>query len=263
MLLENQDIERFVAGRVNTTRAKYLAVLKEYVEVTGGELTTQAIDKYVEAISNQAPNTRFSKLAVLSSFLKWKEPALREYLRERHRFSKLQQEVPIEPLTRQEIKKLLNTARKYPPHIALAIELMLRTGIRRSELSKIQVNNDGIWIERKGGKMQFIPVEQELLDRLKGLGRPLPSGKVVEKALAKISKEAGIKRTARVRGGKVKEVPIRPHLLRHTLATMLLNEGVNIRVVQEVLGHSSLRTTQRYLKVTADDVKNALQKVKI
>ena len=58
---------------------------------------------------------------------------------------------------------------------------------------------------------------------------------------------------------KKSDVPIHTHSFRHYFATQLLEKGVNIRVVQELLGHSSLNTTQVYLSVTASHLKKAVQ----
>ncbi len=68
-------------------------------------------------------------------------------------------------------------------------------------------------------------------------GKP-PSKPAVRKALARAGKDAFIKK------------PVRPHILRHSFATHLLDESVDIRVVQVLLGHQSIRTTARYTRVT-------------
>ncbi|MBV9945426.1 MAG: site-specific integrase [Myxococcales bacterium] len=68
-------------------------------------------------------------------------------------------------------------------------------------------------------------------------GRP-PQQATVRKALARAGKDAWIKK------------PVRPHILRHSFATHLLDEGVDVRVVQALLGHESIRTTARYTRVT-------------
>ena len=55
------------------------------------------------------------------------------------------------------------------------------------------------------------------------------------------------------------EQRVTPHMIRHTVATLLLRYGADIRIVQEVLGHASIATTQRYTHVSKDHLFSALR----
>jgi site-specific recombinase XerD len=70
----------------------------------------------------------------------------------------------------------------------------------------------------------------------------------ITKIIARLRREARIKRH------------ITPHMLRHTVATLLLRNGADIRVVQEFLGHTSIVTTQRYTHITKDHMVRVLRK---
>jgi site-specific recombinase XerD len=66
--------------------------------------------------------------------------------------------------------------------------------------------------------------------------------------IARLRREARIKRH------------VTPHMLRHTVATLLLRNGADIRIVQEFLGHASITTTQRYTHVTKEHMVRVLRK---
>lgn len=70
----------------------------------------------------------------------------------------------------------------------------------------------------------------------------------IANAVAHLRREAGIERH------------VTPHMLRHTVATLLLQNGVDIHVVQEFLGHASIATTQRYTHVSKEHLIGVLQK---
>lgn len=145
------------------------------------------------------------------------------------------------------------------------MELIYASGLRVSELAKLsyeQVNLDTgeIRVWGKGSKERIVligtPATKSLNDYL-DKGRPLLLGnniennylflnnkgdrlseRMIQKILNKCARLAGI------------EKRVHPHLLRHTFATHLLDGGADLRVVQELLGHANLATTQIYTHVT-------------
>ena len=137
------------------------------------------------------------------------------------------------------------------------LELLYSSGIRVSELSGLDFDDLNtkigfIKVRGKGKKERIVPVGRKAIDALKTY--------IVERALLKKKDKAvflnksGTRLTDRgVRRIVVKyarqtllETKIGPHTLRHTFATHLLQGGADLRVIQELLGHSSLSTTQKY-----------------
>lgn len=105
---------------------------------------------------------------------------------------------------------------------------------------------------------QTVRVQREHIEMRSHLASPSPalflnasgerlSTQGIANLIAQFRKDAGIERY------------ITPHMLRHTVATLLLRNGVDIRVVQEFLGHASIATTQRYTHVTKDHLVQVLR----
>lgn len=175
-------------------------------------------------------------------------------------------------LSPEEVAKLINAARSLM-HRALLM-VLYGTGLRREEASLLRVDNIDssrmtIHVQfGKGGKQRFVPLSPVLLETLreywrwkkpkgylfpstdgrKGKERPI-SDKTVYHACVAAARRAGIKKR------------VTPHLIRHSFATHLLDNGTDIRKIQEILGHGDLATTARYLHISQkhlQDVVNPL-----
>lgn len=148
------------------------------------------------------------------------------------------------------------------------LEMLYATGARVSEVLALTVDdvtdNTGVlMVHGKGNKQRLVPVGTHAVDALDAYlvrGRPvLATGKshalflnARGGALSRQSAWTVIK-TAAARAGLEKDVS--PHTLRHSFATHLLEGGADVRTVQELLGHSSVTTTQIYTHVTADSLR--------
>lgn len=170
-----------------------------------------------------------------------------------------------------EYLEMINTLSDSPLDIRnrLILELLLATGMRVSELSNIKMdtidfNNNEIKVHGKGNKERIVfygSYAKDALDNylynsrnillngkesvfllVNNNGTPLTS-RGIRLIIENIVKKASI------------HSKITPHTFRHTFATMLLNEGCNIKSVQELLGHASLGTTGIYTHLTNEEVR--------
>lgn len=156
----------------------------------------------------------------------------------------------------------------------LIIELLYATGIRVSELANISLNdiniNDyEIKVKGKGSKDRIVYfgeyAKKYLDDYITNSRSVLKSSKTTDKLL--LNKDGGnltVRSIENIVNKVVDEVALKhkisPHVLRHTFATDMLNNGADLKSVQELLGHSSLSTTQIYTHITNERLRNVYLK---
>ena len=153
------------------------------------------------------------------------------------------------------------------------LETLYSTGARVSELvglswDDIDMKTGIVRLQGKGKKERIVPIGDVAVKAIQDYCRHQPIGKGVQDAarsrtpgdtfpifrnnrggrLSARSVERMVKHASQgLRGG-----PVTPHTLRHSFATHLLDEGADLRAIQEMLGHASLATTQKYTHVATD-----------
>ena len=177
------------------------------------------------------------------------------------KFAKTPSKLPI-VLSKDEIKKIIDSVNNEKHQ--LLISLAYASGLRVSESTNLKIKDLNlaeltIHIKgAKGNKDRITVFPKKLNEKIEKLiaGRNLNDyvfisergGKLTERTAQKIFenafKKSGIKKDATF------------HSLRHSFATHLLENGVDVRYVQELLGHRNIRTTQLYTKVTNPSLKN-------
>ena len=138
------------------------------------------------------------------------------------------------------------------------LALLLFAGLRRSEVTAItsedlDLENGQLLVRGKGAKQRVVPFTPLVIQAIREYlvcrprtdsrhlfvsrvgGRPI-HGRVINRMLGRVLREAGLDTEG-----------ITPHGLRHTFATHPIRNGVDVRTVQELLGHTDLQTTARYL----------------
>ncbi len=176
---------------------------------------------------------------------------------------KLARKLP-EILTKEEMRKLLGALTHTKSRII--IKLLYSSGIRLSEslnvkIEDLELGNKIGWVRHgKGGKdRMFIlseDVAEEILQYVNKINRRtgylFTGSKGPEEPLTPRNVQKIVKRAVQNAGITKK---ISPHKLRHSFATHLLEAGTDIRLIQELLGHSNLQTTQIYTKVSQQQLR--------
>ena len=139
------------------------------------------------------------------------------------------------------------------------LEILYATGVRVSELTGIDLHDidtsrQSIRVLGKGNKERIVPFGEAASDALSGwLARRAEMAKDTDALFVgtrgKRIDQRQVRRVVEAAGS------VSPHALRHSTATHLLEGGADLRVVQELLGHSSLQTTQVYTHVTSERLK--------
>lgn len=160
----------------------------------------------------------------------------------------------VERLNLEEELAFINQAYQESGRTGLMMQTLLETGCRVSEFIELRIE-DISFVERlitihngKGGKRREVPIREELAKQLKIHIDKRKAGPLFK------SRQKPFKYTRQRIGQIVKGVAqkaaiekrIYPHLLRHTVATKLLNLGMGIAQVQKFLGHEDIATTQLY-----------------
>jgi integrase/recombinase XerD len=152
------------------------------------------------------------------------------------------------------------------------IDLLFATGIRVGEISALDIRDffvreAAFRVQGKGGRDRLAFIVDEETVRIqrahleaRGSIKTESSALFINASGQRLSTQGITNVIARLRKDARIKRHVTPHMLRHTVATLLLRNGVDIRVVQEFLGHASIATTQRYTHITKEHMVRVLSK---
>jgi integrase/recombinase XerC len=164
----------------------------------------------------------------------------------------------------------------FPERDRLLLELLYGCGIRNSELvginlDDISLSNQAILIRGKGKKERYVPFggsaiaalavylpwRQQLLATLRGAGKTAaPAALLLNQRGGRLTTRSVGRIVKRIAVAKGLSAEVHPHTLRHAFGTHMLEEGADLRAIQELLGHERLATTQRYTQLSVKQVMN-------
>jgi site-specific recombinase XerD len=267
--------EDWLSGRSDATRVAYVSDLRAFAEWMGRSGVADPVDvdrlhlrRYLASLGTRrlARATVARKAAALRCYFAW-------MLRQGHlqadparslRASTGGGRLP-RVLSNGEITTLLDV----PATSALeqrdlaVLELLYAAGLRVSELcgldrSGVDLRGRTVTVLGKGGKQRRVPIHEqavEVLTRWLDQGRAQMDGPAEAVFVNQRGSRLGPRDVRRLLDSRAAS-PTHPHALRHTFATHLLNGGADLRVVQELLGHASLATTQIYTHVSKERLRS-------
>jgi len=256
---------RAYRGYSNLTVSSYGTDLRQFREFLEGrlgrapapdEIQRETVVQFAASLAGRAAWTVRRKIACLSSFYGYLMDMGHVHHNPAHRvpLPRVAQKVPT-TLDEDEAHALAQAAPT--PWLKCAITLLLSTGLRRAELVSITLDdldleNAQLVVQGKGAKQRVVPLTEASIEAIQHYlaarpetgsdhllvsqwGEPLHP-RAVNRKLQVALKRAGLS-----------DKGVTPHQLRHTFATHLIRNGVDVRTVQELLGHSDLATTAKYL----------------
>ena len=235
-------------------------------------INNKDIKEFIKKSNNLSTKTLAHRLTVINSFY--------NYLLSENIISinpcysinmpKIPSKLP-EVLSEEEVDKLLdiNLVDKYSYRNKAMLELLYATGMRASELTNLKLNNIDldsciVRIMGKGSKERIVPINDTTIKylniyinnyRKEILNKKDSEYLFISNALKPITRQGLFKIIKKecIRAGIKKNVY--PHILRHSFATHLLNHGTNIRIIQELLGHEDITTTEIYTHLSNETIK--------
>lgn len=172
----------------------------------------------------------------------------------------------IEVMTQKEVLSIINSI-QHPKQKAIIAGLYFH-GFRLNELlnlkySHIDREKNLVMIrDGKGSKDRYVPLNEYWIDYLKAFARFAGHKKGYDDFIFRPYSESSVRATLK---RKAKELGIKkkvyPHLLRDCYATHLLQQGIDTRFIQEILGHEKITTTQKYLQISAVNISQIALKI--
>jgi integrase/recombinase XerC len=225
-----------------------------------------------DGLSNSSINRKIASLKSFYKFLQ-KIKVLDNSPLSKHRALKTEKKIAV-PFSEKEINNVDTNIENLSNSKLdqLIIELFYSTGIRRSELINLQLKdvdffNNTIKVLGKRNKERIIPMLEQLKLKIMDYLEERKEIKCIDSSFLLINKKGKKLNETHIYRLVTKSFAIvttkekkSPHVLRHSFATHLLNNGSDMNSVKELLGHSSLASTQVYTHNSLQELKNVYQK---
>ncbi len=252
-----EDLKRHnFAKSTQQSYIRFIARLARYFDVSPDRLTREQLDEFQHELVRQGASRSTVQQAVAAMRFLYNKTLERGWAIDPLLVPREPKRVPA-VLTLEEVSRLLAAA--YPAKVRMLLTTMYGCGLRVTEATRLRVGDiDSQRMvlrirQSKGHKDRYVPLGDSLLGQLRDYwkqerpadflfpasrkGSPLPPG-TVRHAFHRARELAGIQSHCTT------------HILRHSYATHCLQAGMDLRTIQQALGHTSLETTAIYMHVT-------------
>jgi len=245
--------------------------LSEIIHLSEDDITSWFSERLRNGVTHRS-NAR--SLSSIKSFLRFLEKTKKIKLKKIifREGPKFQSSLP-RPISQNQVNLIIDEIKKEKVKWILArnmsiVLLMWGYGLRIGEVLNIKGKDfygENIEVHGKGNKKRVIPIHQNLLKYINGMLSICPFKNTNENYIymgkrGKQLQPSIIQKLVRtIRRKLLLPENTTPHSFRHSFATHLLEKMVDLRTIQEILGHSSLSTTQKYTAVSSNKLKNILE----
>lgn len=268
----SRDIKRFIDYLGNVGINNFSDVTKDIVfdyiqelrsgKVTRGIISNRTFSRNMSALRSFYKFLNQQNYVTTNPFILYKSP-------------KINNKLP-DYLTYDEVNQLFDSfdlTKSVDVRNRCIIELIYASGLRVSEvcnliIGNVDLNQDYLKVIGKGNKERIVPFYHRCNELIVHYFNGYRSAKTKDECKFLFVNKNGTKLTPRAVQMILNEQCIKanitkhvhPHMLRHSFATHLLDNGCDLRSVQELLGHENLSTTQIYTHITPDRLKNIIHK---
>ena len=257
----NRDlIQFFLFVKKDFSKVKQQDIF-DYIEHMNEKLRRNSVLRKVSAIKT------FYRFCYLNKAIKKDPTGMIKSLKHEHRLPEI--------LTLKEMKQIVDNCPHTPDGMQnkLIIKFLMATGARISEILNLQVKDvenqeyEFIKVLGKGSKYRIIPIYDSLENEIKNylaVYRPkLKNASESFKIFPNTRREKFWKDLKTIAKNTKIEKNVYPHIFRHSLATILLGNGADVRIVQEILGHANITTTEVYTHVEKSKLKMIYNNIKL
>ncbi len=274
------DFLKYEKGSSDNTLSGYKRDLKQFflsVEKNIEKVDESDIYTYIEKLKKKLKrNSVLRKVSAIRTFFRfcYLNKIVNHDPTNMIRGLKREKKLP-EVLTLKEIQKIIDNCNHTPEGMQnkMVIKLLIATGARISEILNLEIKNiesqeyEFVKVLGKGSKYRLIPIydslEKEIKDYLENYRSQLKNANKNFKLFPNMSREKFWKTLKKISRDAGIEKNVYPHIFRHSLATILLGNGADIRIVQEILGHSNIATTEIYTHVEKSTLKKIYNSIKL